>query len=187
MHAQFVNTTLFQLAAALFCMIVLAYLSPVQAECPMPNSEFDHEEIRGKVRTVICRCKKGYHNYKQECRYISEVREELLAKGAAAARGARHSADAILAEAAALGLDRLKSRAGALVVAIGAAWAGQGKATIAFLLALEVDLAVFLSEVGNCSASEEVRINCANMGNFQRIIRENNVELKRLQESAERR
>lgn len=169
-------------SAVLAVVGLLSLSGPVMAQgCPA-NSEPYKEERSGETTIVRCRCVAGYVTYHQACRAKPEVEALLMERARQASEGAKHTAESIKYEAAALGLAKLHDHALLIITSTGAAIVARSpNLALSTLAAAIIDIDTILIDVASCSANDAVRTGCDNLRNFRKILAETEADLKRVQ------
>lgn len=172
------------LSAVLTVAGFLYLSSPVAAQgCPA-NSEPYKEERSGETTIIRCRCVAGYVTYHQTCRPKPDVEALLIARAQDASKGAKHTAESIRYEAAALGLAKLHDQALSVMSSAGVAYLAKSpSAAIPAVAQAIFDISTVLFDVGGCSANDAIRTGCDNLRNFQKILTETEADLKRLEQA----
>ncbi|MDQ2925476.1 MAG: hypothetical protein M3R43_07975 [Acidobacteriota bacterium] len=140
--------------------------------------------VRDSADTLYCKCNEPLINYKGKCQYQAAIEDRLQQRILAALKGIKGTTDAIKAERSALlytavgkHLQEIGNVAGVLYLS--------RKPIVGLVLAKEAmslafDLGSTLGEWGSCNATGDLRADCDNLHNFQRILDESATELMKI-------
>lgn len=146
--------------------------------CPFGSKP---KRVVGTETQCVCDQEAGFVFYNARCQDRASVRDQLYVRTVSIGRSIQSTVEAINAEKNTRYLqlirDQIPNMAG---TAIALAVTKDAKALLPVMGALSLELLKVSDDMKDCSASENLRTNCNNLKNFQKMLEQTSSELEKV-------
>lgn len=154
-----------------------------QDRCPAHS----HQVFKSD-NTLYCKCDTPFVNYGGGCMLRATAKDRLGERIYWALKGIKYTSEAIEAERSTLMYATFRKHLGKIAVEAGSLYLTKSSVVGAALakesLNLSNDVGATLGLSNACSATPELRVDCDNLRNFQKILHQSGTELQKIQDEA---
>lgn len=169
-------------ALALAFGLIIAF-PPIVSSTAAENHCPDNSHPAYQAGNVVhCECDNQFTAYNGRCQYRVAVEDELQQKIRTTLTAVKYQTDAINSDGSALIYTQVRKHFQQIGVSAGLALLTENPVMLApEALALSNDLGSALGEWNTCTATPDLKVECDNLHNFQRILNDTADELIKLQ------